>query len=82
MSAPVRYSRRMGGPMLIRSLLVLTLAATAVAGCGRRGSLEAPGEAQAVAAPIAGSPSPGAIEPQPARPAAAPERRFLLDPLI
>jgi predicted small lipoprotein YifL len=74
-------------------LALLLIAAIAVAGCGRRGALEEPGEpgAEAVSAPAprpgatpvtADGASPGATEPPEARPGAAPERRFFLDPLI
>ncbi len=82
--------------MPIRSLLVLLIvAAMALAGCGRRGSLEAPDRADAVSnpaqqttSPVPGEPlltgplSPGAQEPAEARPTTAPERRFFLDFLL
>ncbi len=81
--------------MPIRTLAIILIATTALAGCGRRGSLEAPGEAEAVSSlaaqttsPIPGEPlltgpvSPGAQEPPRAAPATAPQRRFVLDFLL
>lgn len=75
---------------MIRIVLALTLTLLAAAGCGRRGALEAPGSADPMpGVGTAGSPapldptSPGAQEPAAERPGtAAPERRFILDPLI
>jgi predicted small lipoprotein YifL len=73
--------------MPLRTLILVALVAAAVAGCGRRGSLDAPGETTTLA-PGAGSASttldtasPGAQEPEPAQPP-APERRFFLDFLL
>ena len=54
-------------------VLVLVVVALAVSGCGRRGALERP--AGPVAEPAA-STDPGAVNPE------APEKRFILDPLI
>lgn len=73
--------------MPIRICLLVALALTAGAGCGRRGALEAPGATtQEKAAGEAGtqsSASPGAQEPGALQPGeAAPQRRFVLDPLI
>jgi predicted small lipoprotein YifL len=81
--------------MLQRTFIVLLILVTTLAGCGRRGALEAPGEPEAAAVPadaepFAGiaspfdNPSPGAQEEEAERaePGAAPRRRFILDPLI
>lgn len=80
--------------MLSRSAFALfVFVALAVAGCGRRGALEEPGEPGAAAvsdpAPRPGATpltadraSPGATEPPETRPGEATERRFFLDPLI
>ena len=54
-------------------VLVLVVTALAVSGCGRRGDLERP--AGPVAEPVANS-DPGAVNPE------APQKRFVLDPLI
>lgn len=97
-------------PLRIFTLLLLTVAL--VAGCGRRGALEAPGRVETNAVPAPSSPalpgasedapaaaasstdvtpgaapaldpaSPGAQEPAKARPSKAPNRHFLLDPLL
>jgi predicted small lipoprotein YifL len=74
------------------AIAVVLLTALALAGCGRRGPLEAPGEPETGAVsdtaprpgstPMTSNASPGATEPQPAAPGAAPGRRFILDPLI
>ena len=72
--------------MLIRAILVFAVAALAMAGCGRRGELEPPGSTAADSVPgpeaMLTPASPGATEPPEQAPAAAPERRFFLDPLI
>ena len=78
--------------MPLRILILALIAATALTGCGRRGSLEAPGEPETVAAPApleppgstpaAATASPGATEPPETAPVGAPERHFFLDPLI
>ena len=72
--------------MSIRAVIVVLVAALACAGCGRRGALEPPGtqdSAPAVGPEAILSPaSPGATEPPEAARAAAPEKRFILDPLI
>lgn len=79
-----------------RTALLVLLIALAVAGCGRRGALQEPGSPDAAVAPALSEPtlapggqgslldaqSPGSQEPAEDRPAAAPERRFFLDPLI
>ncbi len=71
---------------MIRTVLILAAVVLASAGCGRRGELQAPGtqEPDAVVGPeIMLSPaSPGATEPPEQRPDTAPERPFILDPLI
>jgi predicted small lipoprotein YifL len=80
----------------LRTCLILLLAAATLAGCGRRGALQEPGSPDAAIAPAVSEPtlapggqgslldaqSPGAQEPAEDRPAAAPERPFILDPLI
>lgn len=72
--------------MLFRTVVMLVTAAALVAACGRRGSLEAPGEPEP--APVPGSTllldpvSPGAQEPPGTGPEEAPDRPFILDPLI
>ena len=81
--------------MPLRTPLVLLLTAAALAGCGRRGGLQEPSAPNAALAPAMSQPapapgegtlpdaqSPGAQEPARASPAAAPRRRFFLDPLI
>jgi predicted small lipoprotein YifL len=80
--------------MHLRAALIVLMAGLVLAGCGRRGGLEAPPRAGAAAVPAdavptAGEPagvadgqSPGSTEPAAARPAAAPDRPFILDPLI
>lgn len=78
--------------MLIRLPLLIILAIAAGAGCGRRGELEAPGgpapgavtqpEPRPGATPLTSIFSPGATRPAEAAPSVAPERRFILDPLI
>jgi predicted small lipoprotein YifL len=77
--------------MPIRTMLIILLAAAILAGCGRRGSLEAPGAVatEQSAVPLApdgispldpGSNAFGAEdEPLPTSP---PQRRFLLDFLL
>ena len=78
-----------------RALLFVLIASLALAGCGRRGALEAPDRADAVSnpveqttSPVPGEPlftdpvSPGAQEPAEAAPAAAPRRSFFLDFLL
>lgn len=80
----------------LRTCLILLLAAATLAGCGRRGALQEPGSPDAAIAPAVSEPtlapggqgslldaqSPGAQEPAGDRPSAAPERPFILDPLI
>jgi len=72
--------------MSIRAILLLVVAALACAGCGRRGELEPPGSTASESIPgpeaILSPASPGATEPPEQAPAAAPEKRFFLDPLI
>jgi predicted small lipoprotein YifL len=83
--------------MHLRAALIVLMASLVLAGCGRRGGLETPPRAEAAAvptgaadiAPTAGEAaitpdgeSPGSTEPKAARPAAAPDRPFLLDALI
>jgi predicted small lipoprotein YifL len=81
--------------MLQRTFIAFLVLLTVLAGCGRRGALDAPGEPEAAAVPadpqpFAGiaspfdNPSPGAQEEaaEQAEPGAAPRRRFILDPLI
>ena len=72
--------------MSIRAILVLFVAALACAGCGRRGELEPPGNTAADPVPgpeaILSPASPGATEAPDQVPAAAPKKRFFLDPLI
>ncbi len=71
---------------MMRAILILVLVGLALAGCGRRGELQAPGtvEPDPVVGPeaILSPASPGATQPPEARPEAAPEKRFILDPLI
>jgi hypothetical protein len=74
--------------MIIRTLIFVALVASVIAGCGRRGSLEAAGEPETTLAPGAGSASytldatsPGAQEPE-AEQSPAPQRRFFLDFLL
>lgn len=68
--------------------LMIVLAALAVSGCGRRGALEDPAGPDAAAAEAAAIPgnadnaSPGAMAPEAERPPRAPQRSFILDPLI
>ncbi len=57
----------------IMPVLLLTVAALAVTGCGRRGALERP--AGPVTEPVTNA-DPGAVNPE------GPERKFVLDPLI
>jgi hypothetical protein len=72
--------------MILRAVIILVAAAALFAACGRRGSLEAPGEPQP--APVPGSTllldpvSPGAQEPPGTGSEPVPDRRFILDPLI
>ena len=73
--------------MPIRFILIALIACVALAGCGRRGNLDAPGELQAEEAPfeqtlIEAAASPGATEPPETRPVDGPDRPFFLDPLI
>ncbi|MBH0236413.1 lipoprotein [Methylobrevis albus] len=57
--------------------------ATALAGCGRRGSLEPPGTPEPAAAPGGlGAVPLGAPEPRRPAPTPAPDRPFLLDWLL
>ena len=67
--------------MPIRTLIIVVLAAAVIAGCGRRGPLEAPDAAAVeVPAPAAGAldaPAPAAPPPEP-----EPQRRFFLDFLL
>jgi hypothetical protein len=79
-----------------RPLLLILLVALLITGCGRRGALQEAGSVDAAVAPAVSEPtlapggqgslldaqSPGAQEPAEDRPAAAPERPFILDPLI
>jgi hypothetical protein len=72
--------------MLLRTLSLLLAAALIISACGRRGSLEPPGTVQE---PPLGAPdtlldevSPGGQEPPEAKPAAAPDRPFILDFLL
>ena len=89
---PVRFT---AGTPTRSALAILILVPLVIFGCGRRGALEEPGRAAEAAppaltdtAPVPGggdllnAESPGAQEPDQDRPAAAPERRFFLDPLI
>jgi predicted small lipoprotein YifL len=73
--------------MPFRTLVIAALAIAALAGCGRRGALEPPGEPQTTVVPsadvvLSSSASPGTLEPPRAKPIAAPDRPFILDPLI
>jgi len=81
--------------MPIRALILILLAALAVSGCGRRGSLEEPASVGAVSDDAAGaagtgvSPLDPGSRPPGAAPAAtatpqqpAPRRRFFLDFLL
>ena len=74
--------------MPVRTLIIVVLAVAALAGCGRRGDLEAPGArpaAGAVAAPPTNvSPlDPGStVVPVPKEPQLAPRRHFFLDFLL
>ena len=74
------------GGHMIRAVLILVLVGLASAGCGRRGELQAPGvqEPDPVVGPeaILSPESPGATAPPEQKPEAAPEKRFILDPLI
>jgi predicted small lipoprotein YifL len=72
---------------MLRTVLILLAATMLLAGCGRRGGLEAPGsavETEPLFAPeaILDDASPGAQDPEPQAQPDAPERRFILDPLI
>jgi predicted small lipoprotein YifL len=74
--------------MPIRTLILVALVAAALAGCGRRGALETPGEPETTLAPGGGSAaytldaaSPGAQEREREQPP-APQRRFFLDFLL
>ena len=74
--------------MPVRTLIIVLLAVAALSGCGRRGSLEAPGaEPAAVAGGVTTNASPldpGSLvveaPPEPAPPPA--KRRFFLDFLL
>ena len=71
--------------MPTRVILIALAASLLLAGCGRRGGLEEPGsdvEPDPLFAPslLAAPQSPGAQGPQPE--AEAPDRPFVLDPLI
>lgn len=57
----------------IAPVLALVVTALAVSGCGRRGALDRP--AGPVAEPVAAA-EPGVVNPE------APDRRFVLDPLL
>jgi predicted small lipoprotein YifL len=75
--------------MLFRTLLIVALIATALTGCGRRGSLESPaGELETNVVPGSGSASetldaasPGSQEPEAER-TPQPDRPFFLDFLL
>jgi hypothetical protein len=71
---------------MIRAVFILVLVGLASVACGRRGELQAPGiqEPEPVVGPeaILSPASPGATAPPERKPEAAPEKRFILDPLI
>lgn len=73
---------------MVRTALLMVLAALVVSGCGRRGSLEEPGRVEnetVRGAALPGSAdysSPGAVAPDVDRPDSRPDRPFALDPLI
>lgn len=69
--AKAGMSRVLSGGVLIAAVLALTLA-----GCGRRGALDRPGQMDpAVSAP-------GQAAPAPAPASARPDRPFILDAII
>ena len=74
------------GGHMIRAILIVVLVGVLLAGCGRRGDLQGPGvqEPDPVVGPeaILSPASPGATAPPEQKPEAAPEKRFILDPLI
>ena len=89
MSAAVGAKVERGGAMPFRIALFAVMAALVLSGCGRRGDLEDPNRADDAALAEAATPgtsdfaSPGAVAPDPGRPQdTAPERPFVLDPLI
>jgi predicted small lipoprotein YifL len=63
-------------------ILSVVLIALALAGCGRRGSLEAPSVAAADAAAAAAAETGKAAAPDTAAKPAKPDKPFFLDPLI
>ena len=65
--------------MPIRTLIIVVLAAAVVAGCGRRGQLEAPDAAVVEPGPAAGALDPALPAPTPEP---EPQRRFFLDFLL
>jgi predicted small lipoprotein YifL len=73
--------------MPTRVILIALAVSVLLAGCGRRGGLEAPGaevepDPLFVPSPLGESQSPGAQDPEPRAEPAAPDRPFVLDPLI
>jgi hypothetical protein len=72
--------------MPIRSLIVLVLALAALSGCGRRGELEPAGTVETNAVPSSDASTavpPGTVNLAPVmRHQNAPQRSFILDPLI
>ena len=74
--------------MPFRFALLLVVAALAISGCGRRGALEDPDRVENATVGGAAIPgtadfdSPGAETPDAERPEQAPDRPFVLDPLI
>jgi predicted small lipoprotein YifL len=84
---PLYSPPRVGKIMPVRTLIIVLLAVAAIAGCGRRGSLEAPGAAPSTssAAPTSNvSPlDPGSVPATPEqRPIEPQQRRFFLDFLL
>jgi predicted small lipoprotein YifL len=66
--------------MALRTLVVLSLATLALAGCGVRGALEAPPSATAPVTPAGAATPAGASAPARATPVA--DRPFILDGLL
>lgn len=67
--------------MPIRTLIIIFLAVATLAGCGRKGLLEAPPPKPVAAPPLSTGPAEPAMAPA-AAPAPAGPRRFFLDFLL